>query len=76
MKVPKPAFRAKGQVPLLTWVPLGQPADREGQCIAIGQGLSSSLLTSAFEEGPSAEEEVRTGRKLRLGGQVAQEKQG
>lgn len=35
--------------------------------MAIGQGLSSALLTSAFEEGPPAEEEVRTGRKLRLG---------
>lgn len=55
----------------------------EGQCIAVGQGLSghndflsSSLLTYALEEGPPAEEGVRTGRKLRLGGQNAQERQG
>lgn len=72
----------KVRSPSLTWLSRGQLVVLEAQCIAVGQGLSghndfqSSLLTSSPKEGPPAEEGVRAGRKLRLGGQNAQERQG
>lgn len=78
----KVSLGTKNQVPLPHLASQGQLVVLEGQRIAVGQGLSghmtfsSSLLTSALEEGPPAEEGVRAGRKLRLGGQNAQERQG
>lgn len=69
------------KAPTTTWVSRGQLVVLEGQHIAVGQDISSHNAfhlpcshTPALKEGPPAEEGVRTGRKLRLSRQNAQER--